>query len=224
MPAKHERGEIGQTFGEMNFVRHDHNQPGARLHANDLLHLLPLERIERRSRFIHQEHVRLQGDGARDGKALRLAAGKFPRGKIEAGQLPGEPHLLERFFGQPANCAAFQRGGMLEGKLNVCQHRAREHARLLMNETDAASELLFRKRGSEHGLAIEKNIAGTVPAIAAMLDQALSGAKQRAFADAGRTEQRDDSWPEQIEIDAIEDRSLADGKAEVSVAKGNHWA
>ena len=189
--AKHERGEIGQTFGEMNFVRHDHNQSGARLHANDLLHLLPLERIECRSGFIHQKHVRLQGDGARDGEALRLAAGKFPRGKIEAGQLPSEPHLLERFFGQPANCAAFERSGMLEGKLDVCQHRAGEHARLLMNETDAASELLFREGGPENGLAIEKDVARAAPPIAAMLDQALGGAEQRALADARRTEQSD---------------------------------
>ena len=208
--AKHERGEIGQTFREMNFVRHDHNQPGARLDANDLLDLLPLERIECGSGFIHQEHIGLQGDGARDREALRLAAGKFPRGKIEAGQLPGEPHLLERLLGQPANCAAFERSGMLEGELHVCQHRPREHARLLMNETDATSELLFREGGPENGLAIEKNVARAAPPIAAMLDQALGGAEQRAFADTRRTQQSDHPRSEQLQVDAIQDHSLAD--------------
>jgi hypothetical protein len=93
-----------------------------------------------------------------------------------------------------------------------------------MNETDATSELLFREGGSENGLAIEKDVARAAPPIAAMLDQALGGAEQRAFADAGRTEQSDYPRSEQLKVDAIQNRSLADGKPEALIAKGNHWA
>src|SRR4051812_17829071 len=93
-----------------------------------------------------------------------------------------------------------------------------------MNKTDAPSELLFRDGGPENGLAIEKDVAGAAPAIAAMLDQALGSAKQRALADARRTKQSDYTRSSQLQVDAIEDPSLAHGKGEVSVAKSNHWA
>jgi hypothetical protein len=79
-----------------------------------------------------------------------------------------------------------------------------------MNEAYAASELLFRKGGPENGLAIEKDVAGATPAIAAMLDQALGGAEQRAFADARRAEQSDYTRSEQLQIDAIQDGGLSD--------------
>ena len=42
-----------------------------------------------------------------------------------------------------------------------------------MDKPDAAGELLFRDAWAEHRFAIEQDLAGTTPAIAAMLDQAL---------------------------------------------------
>ena len=172
-------------------MRHDHNQPGARLDANDLLDLLPLE-PDRVRKWVHPSGAHRAARRWPRAIARRCAwpPESFHAARSRLASSQGESHLLERLLGQPANCAAFERGGMLEGELHVCQHRPREHARLLMNETDATSELLFREGGPENGLAIEKNVARAAPPIAAMLDQALGGVEQRAFADTRRTAAR----------------------------------
>src|SRR2546421_1328842 len=96
--AKHKGGKVSQAFGEMDFVGHEDYEAGASLRADDLFDLLPLEWIKRRGGLVHQQHVRLQGDGPRDRETLGLTAREFPGREIETGQFPGKPHLFERFL------------------------------------------------------------------------------------------------------------------------------
>jgi len=60
------------------------------------------ERIERRERFVEEQHLRVRHEGARDRDALLLAAGEIAR---PAARVFGEPDLLERMrHAGPALC------------------------------------------------------------------------------------------------------------------------
>ena len=54
--------------------------------ANRLAEGAPTRRIERRRGFVHQQQLRVGGEGACDRHALRFAAGELPRIRVGAGR------------------------------------------------------------------------------------------------------------------------------------------
>src|SRR5208282_4457728 len=58
------------------------------------LHILAQLLVERTQRLVHEEHARIEDDGARKGHALLLAAGELLRiARLEPGELHGLEHL-----------------------------------------------------------------------------------------------------------------------------------
>ena len=89
LAAKEERRLVGDARGLLHVVRHDDDgDVGAQL-VDELLDFLRADRIERRSRLVEQEHLRIGRQRACDAEALLLAAGKSRRARLQS-----IPHLV----------------------------------------------------------------------------------------------------------------------------------
>ena len=65
--------------GLLHVVGHDQDGELLLQLGDQLLDLAGGDRVERRGRFVEQQHFRLQGDRAGDAQALLLAAGQAQR-------------------------------------------------------------------------------------------------------------------------------------------------
>src|SRR5437870_4211289 len=65
-----ERGEIGDARGLLHVVGNDDNGVILLQFQNQVLDFRRRERVEGGSRFVHQQHLRLHGQGAGDAEAL----------------------------------------------------------------------------------------------------------------------------------------------------------
>src|SRR3954463_14357125 len=84
LAAEHERGLVGHARRLLHVVGDDHDRVVALELGDQLLDLERRHRIERRARLVHQDHLGLDGDRARDAQPLLLAAGEADAGRVEA--------------------------------------------------------------------------------------------------------------------------------------------
>src|ERR1019366_4228034 len=70
------RGEIRHTRGLLHVVGDDDDRVILFQFQDQILDLRRGQRVERRGWFVHEQHFRLHGQGARDAQALLLAARK----------------------------------------------------------------------------------------------------------------------------------------------------
>src|SRR4051795_13325440 len=83
LAAEHERRLVGHARGLLHVVGDDHDRVALLELVDELLDLQRRDRIERRARLVHQDHLRLDGDRAGDAQALLLAAGEADPGGVE---------------------------------------------------------------------------------------------------------------------------------------------
>src|SRR4051812_45953418 len=74
LAEEHERGRIRHTRGLLHVVGDDHDRVALLEVLDEVLDLERRDRVEGRARLVHQDHVRLDGDRARDAQALLLTA------------------------------------------------------------------------------------------------------------------------------------------------------
>ena len=79
-----EGGHVGDAGGLLHVVGDDHDRVVALEHADQLLDGERRDRVERRGRLVHQDHVRLDRQRPRDAEPLLLAAGERQRAVLEA--------------------------------------------------------------------------------------------------------------------------------------------
>ncbi len=75
----HERGHVGDAGRLLHVVRHDHDRVVALQVAHEVFDARRRDRVERRARLVHQDHVGLDREAARDAQPLLLAAGERER-------------------------------------------------------------------------------------------------------------------------------------------------
>ena len=71
-----EGGVVGDADRLLHVVRHDHDRVVLLELVDQLLDLRGGDGVERRGRLVHQQHLGLDGERARDAQALLLAAGE----------------------------------------------------------------------------------------------------------------------------------------------------
>jgi hypothetical protein len=71
-----ERRHVGDARCLLHVVRDDHDRVVALQGVHEVLDARRGDRIERRSRLVHEQHVRLDGEAARDAEPLLLPAGE----------------------------------------------------------------------------------------------------------------------------------------------------
>ena len=74
LAVEHERGRVRDPRGLLHVVRDDHDRVALLELVDQLLDLQRRDRVERRARLVHQDHLGLDRDRARDAQALLLAA------------------------------------------------------------------------------------------------------------------------------------------------------
>lgn len=150
-------------------------------------------RVERGERLVHDEHARLDRQGAREAGPLLHPAGQLVRiGVLEPFQADHADELLNARCRVPA-------GHPPDGQAvsDVAEHRLpREEAEVLEHHAHALGRLGDRA-------------AGDADRPAARLDQARDAAKQRGLPAAGRPDDRHDLRRPDIEGDARQHGPLA---------------
>ena len=79
----HERGVIGDAHRLLHIVGDDRDGVAAGQFVDQLLDLRRRDRIERRTRFVEQNDLRLHRDAARDAEALLLSAGQAETARVK---------------------------------------------------------------------------------------------------------------------------------------------
>src|SRR6185295_7498600 len=108
-PEPEERGLVRDARRLLQVVGHDHDRVILLQLVDQLLDPERRDRVERRAGLVHQQHLGLDRDRARDAQALHLAA-RQP-----------EPALVEAVLDLVPECRAAQRAlaGLVEGRLVV---------------------------------------------------------------------------------------------------------
>ena len=81
---KEKRGEIAHARGLLHVVRDNHDGKSLAQLANQRLNAGGTARIKRGARLVHKQNFWTNRDGARNAKALLLAAGKTKRAVVKA--------------------------------------------------------------------------------------------------------------------------------------------
>ena len=175
-------------------------------------------RIEIAGRFIGQEQFRLVDEGAGDGHALLLAAGKFGRPVLHA--------VLET---NPGEQVASARPGLADGSAGHARRQTdiferiefRQQMIRLKNETDA---VVAEKRQLTPGECGEI-LPGKMDFTRVGRVESADEMEQRAFAGTGRAAQSQEFTAQHLEIDAAQhfERALAHGVSLGEGAGGKQW-
>src|SRR5258705_6252590 len=76
LAVEHERGRVGHASRLLHVVRDDHDRVALPELRDELLDLQRRDRVHGAARLVHQDHLRLDRDRARDAQPLLLAAGE----------------------------------------------------------------------------------------------------------------------------------------------------
>src|SRR2546426_1896850 len=141
-PSHHEEGgPLGDAGGLLHIVRHDHDRVRGLELPDQLLDFLGRDRVERGSRFVHEQNLRLDRERTGDAEALLLAARERQGGRAEpVFYLFPESRALERSLDALRQLGAAADAVDPQPVGDVLEDRLREWVRLLEDETDAASQ------------------------------------------------------------------------------------
>src|SRR4051812_40866547 len=83
LAGEEERGRVGHARGLLHVLRDDDDREARLEVVDELLDAQRGDRVERRARLVHEDHLGLHGDRAGDAQALLLAAGQADAGLAE---------------------------------------------------------------------------------------------------------------------------------------------
>ena len=142
MPLIHKDDAVGHFAGKTHFVGDTyHRHAFLRELDHNVEHFADHFRIERGRRFVEQHDVGLHGEGAGNGDALLLAAGKHTRVDVD---LFGQPHFLEQLerallgfvFGNMAELHGRHRQVLEHGLVREQVEALEHHAQILPDLVD----------------------------------------------------------------------------------------
>src|SRR6185437_8530894 len=96
LAAEQERRAVGDARGLLHVVRDDHDRHALLEFLDQLLDLQRGDRIERRARLVHKDHLGLDRERSRDAQTLLLAARQAGAGLLQpVGDLVPQPSRAE---------------------------------------------------------------------------------------------------------------------------------
>ena len=195
--AGHDRNAVGNGHGLLLIVR-DVNRGDADAVLNladGVAHLDAQLRVEVGKRLVHQQHVRLDDDGAGERDALLLAAGKALG---QAVGILGDLHGLQNLIDAPLDLV-FRQMAVFKAEGDVLAHgHVREYGVILENHADVALV-----RGD---IVDDPAVKGNGAALDGV--EARDHAQQRRLAAAGGAEQREELALPDVQIQVGDDDVL----------------
>jgi len=150
-----------------------------------MLHFVPLERIERRKRLVHQHQGRIDRQGARQPDPLLHAARQFGRMLARKG---GQADLLEHLQGALLALGLVD-PGHLETERSVVQHGAMRHQRKRLEHHAHVAPAQIDQLPAVHRchvLPVDQHLARS------RLQQAIQQADQRRLSRTGQAHDHED--------------------------------
>ncbi len=141
LAGEHERRRVGDARGLLHVVRDDDDRVALLELLDQLLDLQRRDRVERRARLVHQDHLGLDGDRARDAEALLLAAatGRCPGSVSRSLTSSHSAGAAQRLLDALLDVAALDAGEPQAGRDVVEDRHRRERVRLLEDHADRAA-------------------------------------------------------------------------------------
>ena len=137
---REERGHVRDPRRLLHVVRDDHERVLVLQLVHQVLDLRRRDRVERRSRLVEQDHVRLDRDRAGEAKPLLLAAGEAEGALLEPIlDLVPERRLRQGSFDAAVEIVLHSEHAQAPG--NVVVDRLRERVRLLEDHPDPPPHL-----------------------------------------------------------------------------------
>ena len=162
--------------------------------------------VERRTGLVHQDHVRVHRDGARDAQALLLPAGEAGAGMVEAVlHLFPQARLADTLFHNLVELGLAARHAMNARAIgDVLVDRLGEGIGLLEHHADAGAELHHIDLGVIDVLVVDHDLAGDT-AGGDRVVHAVDGAQEGGLAAARRPDEGRDCAVRNV------DRQVLDG-------------
>ena len=179
LPLVHEHHHVGHGTGKAHFMGHaDHGHAVAGKVHHDIQHFAHHFRIQRRSGLVEEHELRLHGQGAGNGHALLLTAGKH--GGVDV-RLVADAHLLQQHQRSVLGLLAGHTAQFARGHGKVLQHGlVREQIELLEDHAQILTDLVDVVLRIVHINAVH----GNKPAVDFL--KPVDGTQQRGLAGPGR--------------------------------------
>ena len=204
---REEGGHVGDARCLLHVVRDDHDRVLALELVHQILDPRRRDRVERRRRLVHQDHVRLDREAAGDAEALLLATGEAERRFLQpvldfipqcgTAKRPLDPPIEAGLEAQHAR-----------PERHVVVDRLRERVRLLEDHADPPPHLDRIDAGAVEILAVVEDRAPHL-CVRDQVVHAVEAADQRALAAARRPDERRHRVLVHVEVDPPDCRIAA---------------
>src|SRR5579875_2335797 len=204
LPQVHERRVVRAACGLLHIVRYDHNAIVRLEVGNQLLDALRRDRVERGSRLVEQQYLRLDGDGAGDAQALLLAARQRQPALVQLVlDLTPQRRPPQGLFDTLVELARARAllEPYAEGDVVVDRHRERRW--LLEDHADARAQQVQVLARVEDVLAVDQHLAGRALVGIELVD-AVEDPQQRRLAATRRPDEGGDALVVERQVDAFE--------------------
>src|ERR1017187_4250999 len=212
-----ERGEIRHARGLLHVVGHNHNRVVLFQFQDQVLYFRRGQRVECRGRFVHEQHLRLHGERARNAQALLLAARKADGRRVQAvfDLVPKRGHaqrLFHAFGEQRAVAKAVQSQADRDV---VGDGHGRERIRFLEHHADAAADDDRLNTGRVNVVTEQANLAGH-PRFGHEFMHPVERAQKSGFAAAAGANDGGDGPGGDVERDVLEHMIVAEEDREIA--------
>ena len=194
LQEQHPRADVAR---ELHLVRDDDHRPALPgQFADDAEHLRLARRVEGGSGLVEQDHLRVHRQGAGDGHALPLTAGKAVRHRMQHLAQTDHPEQFHSLF------LGFRAGHLPDpdrAEHHVLQHvQVREHVHLLEHHPDLGAHGAQVRPACEDILPVHVYVAGVG------LLEPVQAAQEGALSAAGRADQGDDVALADRAVDSVQ--------------------
>jgi hypothetical protein len=186
-----ERGKVGAARRLLHIVRHDDDRKSLFERMYELFDFCRRDRVERRTRFIHQDDVRFSRDGAGDTQTLLLTSRKAERALLQP---------IFDFVPERRTCKTILNGLIYRAPvMNPCDpkpvsyilvDRFREWVRLLENHSHSLPEHDHIHTRPMDIDAIDPNLTRRNFSVIDQVVHPINATQQRRLSAAGRSDQR----------------------------------
>ena len=188
-----ERGEVGHASRLLHVVRDDNDRVLAAQFGDQVLDAGRRPWIQGRARFVHQNDLRIDGDGAGNAEPLMLAAGQS-QGRLAQPIFDFVPQrrAFETRFHHLVEHRAVTDAGDPQAISDVLVDGLGKRCRPLEDHAHAAAQFDDVERRVGDVLAVQQNLAGRADIVDQVV-HAIQAAQQGRLAAAGRSDQA--PWP-----------------------------
>src|SRR3954454_692868 len=203
LAVEHERGRVRHAGGLLHVAGHDHDRVALLQLVDQLLDAKRGDRVERRAGLVHQDHLGLHRQRARDAQALLLATREPDAGLVQAVlHLVPERRAAQALLHPLLEATALHtREPRARGHVVEDRHRG-ERVGLLEDHAGGVADRGHVNRRVVEVLAVDRDLAAH-PRARDLLVHAVDAAHHRRLAGAGRPDHRRDLVRLVLDVEAL---------------------